>query len=144
MIHQELKWTFETLTFRYSSTLYSVCSIPWGCSVLWVDIMSTGGDILSTVGSTSTVLNTPMVLMISPTCIMVSPHGTQSTKVGIPPVSPNGTQSTKVGIPSWYWIPSTVLMISPSVLIFPYGTQGIPPTVLNTLPAVLNTHYTGW
>ena len=35
--------------------LYNVCAVPWGCSVLWGDIMSTVGDMLSTVGVFSTV-----------------------------------------------------------------------------------------
>ena len=30
--------------------LYNVCSIPWGCSVRWGDILSTVGDIVIHMG----------------------------------------------------------------------------------------------
>ena len=53
----------KPLCVQHIYTLYNVCAVPWGCSVLWGvfstmggyheyrgDIMSTVGDILSTVG----------------------------------------------------------------------------------------------
>ena len=85
----------------------------------------------------STVLKvSPTVLMLSPT-VLNNLHSTE----GIPPqywsYSPACTsvipQSTE-GIPPQYWIPSTVLMLSPTVLMLsPRMYWCYPPTVLNHL-----------
>ena len=142
--------------------MWGISWVPWGCSVPWGDIMSTVGNTVCSVpwyhdarGGISwvpwrvfstqllfeypTVLNTPMVLMISPHMHHDIPPWYSNFKGWYPPRY------------SW-WYPPTCIMISPTVLNIPHGTQDnppryswYPPTVLNTptvlkiSPTVLNT-----